>query len=386
MTYPAEIDDSFTHVPFYFEPNWASEVNFSYTFNTAMGSSQQRFGEQRRAILEWPKRNQKANFLLDAVENNEITNLLSYAHDQILGVPIYHERFRTTTALLGATTIEIVEDISEYWNLQNLTEFLLLIDRGSGEAAVKEISSINGQDIELVYAIASDLAAGDTVIFPLFLGYTEQVKPRNVTPNIVELELEFKEILQSTGFVEIESVENPGGYPDIEITTTAESTPILPGKPIKIVRFPVPQGGDPAEEFTATRINNHVVQARIPTDMTGYWGIKYGGVIISRKRYYKVIDVQECSSDILMDETSIPWNGYGINGSCKWYSGSGGNSKGVAVEPGVIQWYARWEIGGVFGVYAGGPFPGTTDGVYTFIAGTDHSGIGQVTISNGGQP
>lgn len=184
-------------IPFPYEPKWAHGVKISYNFSTVVTRAKTH-KEQRRPLQHKMFREQSAQYVfLDYLESTKAQNTLAYGHGKVLGIPIYTEIIVPTSTLLGATVITTSTTLSELWNLQNLTDFILIID-SAGLYELKEIDSIGSSSITVTRAIEIACDKDTSLIYPIFLSSLESCKfthHSGYNPEISEYQANFKELI-----------------------------------------------------------------------------------------------------------------------------------------------------------------------------------------------
>jgi len=180
--------------PFPFDIQWATDVKLTYKMETVIDTTK-RLIEQRRPMLPRFYRDESFDFFAQETEAQKLTNVLSFAHNKVIGVPVYAEGMTTTTDIQGAATLDIIEDIGDYFNLQSLTENIILLDYASGIATIKVLSSIGGGSLTFTSEITEAFDKATTLIFPVMLAYIDSVAPKHKTPTLTEVSLNFKELV-----------------------------------------------------------------------------------------------------------------------------------------------------------------------------------------------
>ena len=178
---------------FYFLPNWKYPVRMKYKFNTIISTTRRKY-EQRKALSSKPKRIQSFT-VTDNEEHTLIKNYLIYLKSTDLALPIYEEPCLPTVdgLLLGLNAVP-VNDISNYFNLQNYTDSVLIIDRRDiVNAEAHLLDSVDGDTINLVIPVAGNFLGAYTVIFPLFNCFLTSHSFDDVTDTMTKFELEFTE-------------------------------------------------------------------------------------------------------------------------------------------------------------------------------------------------
>lgn len=179
---------------FLWEPIW-DEIKISYRFSTII-SRTSRFLEQRRAIINKPRRKIFANFLLDDLDQqkfvNDIKKLMAKSG---ISIPVYFEPITPKVNLIGLTIIETNETLTNYYNLNNLCERILIKSELSDINELKEIVSIGTNSIILSQPIEGNFKTGETIIYPTFIGMIDSISQfENHTDNCLQASLELREV------------------------------------------------------------------------------------------------------------------------------------------------------------------------------------------------
>lgn len=174
------------------EPNWRGPVRIGYTFETVVAQNKY-FREQRRALRTNPLRQLKAEYLLDGIAAEKFGNDLTYGHDKVFGVPVYSEHIYTSDTLTGQNSFDASNDISKHWNLQNLCDYIMIVDHGAGLAEVKEVASVVGSTITLERDIVLTFTPHRVIIYPVFFALLETLQSRGVTDGLENIMPTFTE-------------------------------------------------------------------------------------------------------------------------------------------------------------------------------------------------
>ena len=229
-------------VVFPFLNNWIQDVKLKYNYITAI-SENKIFVEQRRSLKNLVLREQDLTFTKESAEKNLLLNALLYAKDKRIALPIYLELFFTSTSpLLGESTLVIVEDISEYWNLWNqCTHILIIQEYNVYELIEKNYATSNSIILESAVTVNF---TGDVEIYPVMFCNLKDIKPNYVNSKVYTLDLSFQEIrtyqhneteedAQQDYFLYNYSKNDPATevITAPEITTNGDIT-ITPGEPV----------------------------------------------------------------------------------------------------------------------------------------------------------
>jgi len=179
-------------IPFPFPANWKNGVNISYGYNTSIYSSPTTH-EQRRAIVDKVKRDCSFNVLLSKVQAQKFENLLRVGAGRYFGVPIYNEIFTTDSVITGQNSIIANEDISDFYNLNNNCDQLIIVDHSTSTAEIKIISEVSGQTITFSQDVVKSFTPNITTIYPIFIGTLDGYNFKNVTDTVISTSVSFKE-------------------------------------------------------------------------------------------------------------------------------------------------------------------------------------------------
>lgn len=174
------------------EHDWSSTYGIDYKYETVISATRTLY-EQRRQLFNRCRR----EIHLKGYVNNyaKANNYIRYSIDKPAIVAIYSEPMRLVTSgsLQGLTTISIYEDITYYWNLQNLSDMIVIINKNTRASEVCELSSISGNDIILSGAIENNWDASSVVLYPVALMYVDQSEFSSITDTIADCNLKYRE-------------------------------------------------------------------------------------------------------------------------------------------------------------------------------------------------
>lgn len=169
-------------------------IKFRYQFQTVIWRNEY-FSEQRRPIYPVPLREISGEFFERGDDQQRFIHDLRLLTLRILAVPIWIEAFRPNEDLLNATTINTDDSLNERWNLWNNCDFVLIRNRSSLEPyEIKNIVSVSENSIAISSPIAKDFAAGDTLIYPCFVGVIKSKSPSMHGKEMVGATVEFSEV------------------------------------------------------------------------------------------------------------------------------------------------------------------------------------------------
>lgn len=180
-------------------PNWDRPVKISYTYLTVIGRNR-RLVEQRRPLVVTPLRELEAEFLF-CFDDQEV-----FLHDsrslvnKIIAVPIFSEPATPTADIQNLTVINTNETLTNFYNLNNLTKFLLLRATDNNfRGEIKEVSSVAASSITLNVPVVEDFKQGKTIIYPAFIGLMESKSYEMATARLAGISsFRFKEIRADT--------------------------------------------------------------------------------------------------------------------------------------------------------------------------------------------
>lgn len=180
-------------IAFPFPANWRDDVNLKYIYDTIIYNSKMDY-EQRRDFRPGIEREERAALLLVDNEAMQFKHLMRDNLHRFFVVPIYPEVFFTTGTLLGETTITAHEDLSYYWNLQNYCENILIADHETGITEVKALDSVSGSVVTLSQPINNSFTSANVSIYPAFIGTVSNFNYTNITNNVIQARMFFKEV------------------------------------------------------------------------------------------------------------------------------------------------------------------------------------------------
>lgn len=192
---PHDINTGIRAAMFYMLPNWKYDVTVEYKFMTTISMTRRKV-EQRRALHTVPKRLQ--SFIVTTSENQEmIWNYLLYLRDQNIIMSLYVEPClpNGSGTLLGDTSIVCTNDLPNYYNLNNLTSRVILMDkRDILKPESRNLASVNNYTINLSNPVVGNFQREYTVIFPMLNCYLTSFKKKSFTDTVAHFTLEFLEM------------------------------------------------------------------------------------------------------------------------------------------------------------------------------------------------
>jgi len=180
----------------YIIPNWIYSVNLSYNFRTVISLTRRKL-EQRKALIVKPQR--KLNYIITTNQKGTtILNYLIYLKARNIVTPIYTEPvlLSINDSLLGRTSL-LVNNISYYFNLNNYTNYIVLIDkRKTLDTEVLTIDSLTADTINITSPVTQNFIGNTTIIYPLFSCYLSNKDFKDITDTMTKIELEFTEYVE----------------------------------------------------------------------------------------------------------------------------------------------------------------------------------------------
>lgn len=192
-------------------PNWDKAVSMGYAFDTVI-ATRERFKEQRRPLRLRPARDAGLSLLLEGVDAERILNQLAYGHDKVFGVPIYPEAVFTNDALTGQTSFNTANDISQFWNLHNLSQYVMITDHEKMQGEIKEVLEVSGSTISLKIPVNQQFTPAKSVIYPVFFGLLDTPDFSPKTDFLEEIRIGFQEF-DDGSLGGIPGAECPGLFP-----------------------------------------------------------------------------------------------------------------------------------------------------------------------------
>jgi hypothetical protein len=182
-----------------FVPNWAGGVQVRFAFRTVL--SRTPYGvEQRRPQRDVPQRTITFSVLVQEEAIAELVLFLERLHASTLWCPVFPEAMRITEAgaIMGLTALTPSRDVSDFYALNNLTDYVMLAESGDpSNAEVIELSSV-GATLALASAVTLTLNGPAAIVWPAMRGYLRSWKVRDITDGVAEVDIEFYEILLTT--------------------------------------------------------------------------------------------------------------------------------------------------------------------------------------------
>jgi ribosomal protein L23 len=184
--------DGIRVIPLEPEMNWIDNLKSTYSFETVMYNTEY-FYEQRRALMEQCRRGAGFKLTLDRIDNHRFFNAISYAHDKILGVPIFSEQMFPTALTIGSTAIPISNSNEFLWNMQNRTTFVMAVDHENNKTEIKEILNFTDFNINLKSQITETFNVNTSIVYPCLFCTVRAARFKEVTSHINEAQIEMQE-------------------------------------------------------------------------------------------------------------------------------------------------------------------------------------------------
>ena len=180
-------------IVFPFWADWSKKVEFKLKYNTVISKSTQN-SEQRRPLLAKPQRSFSFTHL--DTTYGLTTNVLNFAQDKSIGIPVVHEMFNIISIDADGMAFTIYENTSELWNLKRFCNYVLLYDREAGTMVAKKIVSLETNRISVENPILETFNNPAAVSgFPMVIGVFSSAKPTVLNGNLVSWDLAFSELI-----------------------------------------------------------------------------------------------------------------------------------------------------------------------------------------------
>lgn len=174
--------------------NWDSQFEIEYKYNTMIASSLSLY-EQRGPLYSQIRR--KARVQGWASSSSFLRNVSSLS-SRVLGTAIFSEpmTFNMTGSLSGFTSLTIHEDVSYYYNLLNLTSFLVIYNTVKDKPLLVGYSGRSGYSIILDSPLTVSWNAEDCILYPIMAGLSSSLNLEELTTDVARLEFEMDEYRQ----------------------------------------------------------------------------------------------------------------------------------------------------------------------------------------------
>lgn len=181
-------------IPFDLDPNWDADLEIAYEFNTTIYSNEELY-EQRRALTKESWLNIKASYDTSGLKSRRHHNSIIYGHDKVFGVPIYHEKMIPTSVPQSGSIITVAEDFTYYYNLNNRSDYVIIVDHMNELSEIKEVSALNAglKQITVVQPISESFDVSTTFIYPCSFCIIKSFRGNMQTDKFDALMLNFRE-------------------------------------------------------------------------------------------------------------------------------------------------------------------------------------------------
>jgi hypothetical protein len=187
-------------VPVPWEPDWDSKIRFEYHFDTVLATNKY-FVEQRRPLRYKPY--MKANFQITGVgvDGQKLKQSITYGHDKVFGVPIFSEQGYPSSDFNSSATIQCSNDLSILWNLNNLAEYVIVVDHFDLTSEIKAIDSIGTNQVVCQVPITRTFSNWQRcVVYPVVMCTAESIASRAETDEIFRTSWKLLEYERATSF------------------------------------------------------------------------------------------------------------------------------------------------------------------------------------------
>jgi len=196
VDYETEID-GIRVSPFMWEPNWNKKVNVEMHFDTALDRNKY-FVEQRRPLRHKPYYKFSFSVNPSGVDAQKLKQLLAYAHDKVLGLPLFNEQAHPSQSFNGSATIVCSNDLSKFWNLNNQATFVVVVDHQALQAEIKEIESVAAGQIVCTLPVSDTFTWQSSVVYPVVMVIGESFDFRPESDDVINSNLSFSEYERSS--------------------------------------------------------------------------------------------------------------------------------------------------------------------------------------------
>lgn len=186
-------------VSFNFLCDWRESPKIKYGFQTVIWRNLY-FQEQRRPLLVQPIREMEAAFTIQKQNVEKFTNEVRNLSKKTIGIPVYLEPMSSASNLQGNTILTMRENLSNYFNLNNLSILILVLSKSDKyKSELKMIASIGSSSITVDQPVIGNFPPEDTIVFPVMIGIIESKNFVEETAKVVTANLQFKEIRLDVG-------------------------------------------------------------------------------------------------------------------------------------------------------------------------------------------
>lgn len=167
-------------VPVPWDADWDSKVNIEIHFETAL-SRNKWFMEQRRPLRY--KQFYKISYRVSAegVSAQKLKQTMAYAHDKVVGVPVFSEHAYPSQDFSSSTTINTSNDLSTNWYLNNQAQYIVITDHDSLQTEIKEIDSVNANSIVCTLPVSGSFTWQNCVVYPVVMCTADSLRIRPET-------------------------------------------------------------------------------------------------------------------------------------------------------------------------------------------------------------
>jgi hypothetical protein len=182
------------------EPDWDRRVRAEIIFETVVERIPRYFDEQRRPLREDPYRRISFQATAQALFNEKLKHLLTYGHDKVFGVPIYSEHCYPSASFNGSSTINLSNTTDKLWHLNNLCEYVVIIDHSTWLTEIKEIDTVNSTSIDLLRPVEETFVYSRVIVYPMIVATLDtSVRSAPHTDDLETYSLGFTEYEIGTG-------------------------------------------------------------------------------------------------------------------------------------------------------------------------------------------
>lgn len=180
--------------------NWEKGYTLDYVFRTVYQTNK-KFYEQRRPLTVDPRRSCGFSVWEEGLKFQYIRNLLKYGHDKFFLVPIFSEVMYTDRVhdITGQDHVNIDTgiNIDYFYNLQNYSNYIMIVDHITFVAEVKSISSIVGQIITFTSAVTETFVKESALVYPVIVSIIDSTNYKPMTDDLTVIDLKFIEWVKS---------------------------------------------------------------------------------------------------------------------------------------------------------------------------------------------
>jgi len=174
------------------EPDWGQSIKTELSFETVLARNRF-FKEQRRPLLDTPVRTVRLSAWSKGLDAQKVKQKLTYGHDKVFGVPIYSEPCYPTGTITGQTVINMTNDLTKFWNLNNLCVHVMIVDHEALVSEIKEVDSVGANSVTLVRSVTETFVAARTVVYPMFMAVLDSLTFKDETDDTSYVDVAFEE-------------------------------------------------------------------------------------------------------------------------------------------------------------------------------------------------